>query len=121
MGWCGRIALSARRTGSAEPVTGPGGLPLLVSMVTASGHGVCAAAIFPATMGSASEALPVLLRIRHAVTSAGAVQRSWTKSAAAWPAVVCAAARWPEEIHEASAITDSPRESSSAARCSSSW
>jgi hypothetical protein len=57
---------------SAETVTGPGGLAPRMSMVMASGHGACAAAIFSATMGPASEALPVLLLIRRAVSSAGA-------------------------------------------------
>ncbi len=53
----------------------------LVSMLTASGHGACAAAIFSATMGHASEAPSVRVLIRRAVSSAGAVHRSWLKEA----------------------------------------
>ena len=109
-------ALVTEALSGSSGTTGRATLAPRMSMVMAYGHGACAAAICSATTGPASEALPVLLLIRRAVTSAGAVQCSWTMSAAAPSAMAAAAAQRSAETHEASAITDSPCESNSAAR-----
>ena len=121
----GRIAVSARwsATGSAGP-GGPGcvtaGAGPLVSIVTASGHGACVAAICRATATSASETPPALAASRRSTMSAGAVHSSTTRSACAVPASSAAAARRPGDSQDASTMTDSPRASSRPARLSSS-
>ena len=115
-GSCGRIAASARWMSSAGQLAGSRGSLPLMSMMMASGHGACTAAILVATQGSASEELSVRLLMRRAVSAGGAVHCSWTRLAVALSAVTAAAARCSAEIQVASAITDSPSVSSSAAR-----
>jgi hypothetical protein len=121
----GLIASSACCTAMGSACSGrPGGAPpgrgRPVSIVIASGHGACVAAICRATAETASEMSPLLAASRRRAMSAGAAHRSATRSAWAAPATAAAAARRSGDSQVASAITDSPRASSRPARQSSS-